>query len=94
MPLGAGGKDTIGGRKTPSGATPAHHVRTQGPSVREEGPLGCYPAHHMLEERPPSCATPAHHVREGSPWVATVGVLKKSVPISDISVSTGREQGF
>ncbi|KAL4348588.1 hypothetical protein GQ457_17G007500 [Hibiscus cannabinus] len=34
-PLGAGGKHTIGGRKAPSGATIAHHVRTQCPSVRE-----------------------------------------------------------
>ncbi|KAL4346890.1 hypothetical protein GQ457_17G007550 [Hibiscus cannabinus] len=34
-PLGAGGKHTIGGRKAPSGATLAHHVRTQCPSVRE-----------------------------------------------------------
>ncbi|KAL4298005.1 hypothetical protein GQ457_12G013580 [Hibiscus cannabinus] len=31
MPLGAGGKHTIGERKAPSGANPAHHVREGGP---------------------------------------------------------------
>ncbi|KAL4296929.1 hypothetical protein GQ457_12G013330 [Hibiscus cannabinus] len=36
MPLGAGGKHTIGGRKAPSGANPAHHMREERP------PLWCY----------------------------------------------------
>ncbi|KAL4348558.1 hypothetical protein GQ457_17G007640 [Hibiscus cannabinus] len=34
-PLGAGAKQTMGRRKAPSGATPAHLVPTQGPSVLE-----------------------------------------------------------
>ncbi|KAK8634479.1 hypothetical protein V6N13_022360 [Hibiscus sabdariffa] len=109
-------KAPLCGRKAPSGATTAHHVRTQ-------GPLGCYSrtpcadsrplgaggkhsmcvlkgprcgrhAHHMREERGPSGATPAHHVGEGGPRVATIGVLKKSVLISDISMSTGSRPGM
>ncbi|KAK8666666.1 hypothetical protein V6N13_007198 [Hibiscus sabdariffa] len=48
-PLCAGGRPprvlqphTMCGLKAPSGATPAHHVRTQGPSVREAStPCAC-----------------------------------------------------
>ncbi|KAK8562368.1 hypothetical protein V6N12_010451 [Hibiscus sabdariffa] len=59
-PLGAGGKRTIGGRKAPLGATPAHHVQTQGPSVREASTP-------WAGGTPPRCGRQAHHRRRKAP---------------------------
>ncbi|KAK8555341.1 hypothetical protein V6N12_009489 [Hibiscus sabdariffa] len=59
-PLGAGGKRTIGGRKAPLGATPAYHVQTQGPSVREASTP-------WAGGRPPRCGRQAHHRRRKAP---------------------------
>ena len=73
-PLGAGGMHTMGGREGPQGATLEHHVRTQGPSVRD----ACTPragekaprvllSHTMCGLKAPRCGTHAHHGREGGP---------------------------
>ena len=77
----------MGGREAPKVATLAHRVRTQGPSV----PEACT---RWEGWRTPFVPTPEHHVRKSGPWVATVGVLEKSVPISDIPMATGSKPGM
>ncbi|KAK8544006.1 hypothetical protein V6N13_056449 [Hibiscus sabdariffa] len=90
MPLGAGGKHTMGGRNAPSGATIAHHVRTRCPSgVVIRGPLppptlGCGPC-------PPGGARWAPWRKRisptGSKWRA-VGKFR----INGIGGATGHER--